>query len=83
MGRLIMSYEVVILRAGYAGFTAALRLARQLYPDVVAITLINGNDRFVERPRLHQVATGQRVRELPLEGQRYAFAAQDCSARAV
>lgn len=49
--------KIVILGAGYAGMIAALRLARH-----AEVTLINASDRFVERIRLHQVATGQSIR---------------------
>ena len=41
-------------------------LAGQTYRDEVEIVLVNRTDRFVERPRLHQLATGQPRRELPL-----------------
>jgi NADH:ubiquinone reductase (H+-translocating) len=61
-----MTHEVVVLGAGYAGLVAAKRLARQVYADEVAVTLVSADPDFVERPRLHQVATGQKVRKRPL-----------------
>jgi NADH:ubiquinone reductase (H+-translocating) len=61
-----MSHDVVVLGAGYAGLVAAKRLARQVYADEVHVSLVSAGPDFVERPRLHQVATGQRVRHRPL-----------------
>jgi NADH dehydrogenase FAD-containing subunit len=55
--------RVVVLGAGYAGVTAAKLVAKR---SSSAVTLINEHDRFKERMRNHQLATGQRVRELPL-----------------
>ena len=61
-----MTHRVVVLGAGYAGFPAAKRLARQVYPEEVSVELVTESPRFVERPRLHQLATGQQLRDLPL-----------------
>ncbi|MCI2417461.1 FAD-dependent oxidoreductase [Saccharopolyspora sp. K220] len=61
-----MSHHVVVIGAGYAGLMAAKRTARQVRPELVRVTLVNGRDRFVERVRLHQVASGQRLRMRPL-----------------
>lgn len=55
--------RVVILGAGYAGTTAAKLVAKHSRAHV---TLVNGSDRFQERMRNHQVATDQRVRDIPL-----------------
>ncbi|CAM5493402.1 NAD(P)/FAD-dependent oxidoreductase [Streptomyces abikoensis] len=44
--------DIVVLGAGYAGLTAALRLA--LNPRL-AVTLIDPSDHFTERVRLHQL----------------------------
>lgn len=52
--------RIVILGAGFAGLIAAQRLSRKLPKDKATITLVNAADTFVERTRLHQVATGQR-----------------------
>lgn len=59
-------YQVVIIGAGYAGIPAAVRLARQVRLDEVAVTLVSASKTFVERPRLHQLAVGQPIRQVPL-----------------
>ncbi|HEY2834587.1 MAG TPA: FAD-dependent oxidoreductase [Sporichthyaceae bacterium] len=57
--------EIVVLGAGYAGMTAALGLAgRTKRRDDVRIRLVNADERFVERVRLHQVASGQKLTHL-------------------
>lgn len=48
-------FDVVVVGAGYAGVTAANRLAR--HPEVT-VTVVNPRPMFVERTRLHQVAAG-------------------------
>jgi NADH dehydrogenase FAD-containing subunit len=63
---MIMTYRVVVLGAGYAGLPAARRLAKQVPADVATVTVVSGSASFLERPRLHQAATGQRLRDLPL-----------------
>jgi NADH:ubiquinone reductase (H+-translocating) len=55
--------RVAVLGAGYAGVTAAKLVAKH---SNAAVTLINDHDRFQERMRNHQVAAGQRLREVPL-----------------
>ncbi len=57
-----MQHRIIVLGAGYAGATAAGRLARRLYREDVAITLVNAEPDFVERVRLHQLAVGQEPR---------------------
>ena len=59
-------HQILVLGAGYAGLITAQRLARRLHTDDVDITLVSATPDFVERPRLHQVATGQDVRTLSL-----------------
>lgn len=59
--------RIVIIGAGYAGMLAALRVARKTKRQSVTITMVNASDRFVERIRLHQLATGQSLRERPLQ----------------
>lgn len=54
-------HRVVVLGAGYAGLLAAKRLAARVFTDEVEVTLVNASAVFVERPRLHQVATGQSI----------------------
>jgi NADH dehydrogenase FAD-containing subunit len=58
--------RVLVLGAGYAGLPAAKRIARQVHPDEVEVTLVNGTADFVERPRLHQMAMGQDLAVVPL-----------------
>jgi NADH dehydrogenase len=53
-------HRIVVAGGGYAGVSCALRLARRV-PSNVSVTLISATDRFVERIRLHQRATGQEV----------------------
>ncbi len=55
--------RIVVLGAGYTGLTAAKLLAKR---TGATLTLVNNRDRFVERMRNHQLATGQRLRDLPL-----------------
>ena len=55
--------RVAVLGAGYAGVTAAKLVAKK---SNAAVTLINDHDRFQERMRNHQLATGQRPHDLPL-----------------
>jgi NADH dehydrogenase len=59
-------HDVLVLGAGYAGLVAAKRLARQVRADEVTVTLVTAFPDFVERPRLHQVATGQRIAPVPV-----------------
>lgn len=58
--------QVVVLGAGYAGLMAAIRLAGKNKKRPVQVTLINAGDHFVERPRLHETATGNAPRMKPL-----------------
>ncbi len=55
--------RVVVLGGGYGGQLAAQALARR---TDAAVTLVNDGDRFVQRVRLHQLATGQ-----PVDAPRY------------
>ncbi|GAA0507075.1 oxidoreductase [Saccharopolyspora subtropica] len=58
-------HEIVVLGAGYAGLTAAVSLAaRTRRGQDVRITVVNAGERFTERLRLHQVASGQRLADL-------------------
>ncbi|GAB2984881.1 NAD(P)/FAD-dependent oxidoreductase [Saccharothrix stipae] len=58
-----MAEHIVVVGAGYAGLAAA-RLAAKWTGS--RVTLVNARDRFVERVRLHQLAVGQRMRDVPL-----------------
>jgi len=60
------SKQIVILGGGYAGMMAALRLSGKRRKLDLEITLVNGRDVFIQRPRLHQVATGQDVPHKPI-----------------
>ncbi|MBB6554657.1 NAD(P)/FAD-dependent oxidoreductase [Nonomuraea rubra] len=60
-----MQHRIVVLGAGYTGAFAAGRLARRLHRQDVAITLVNAEPDFVERVRMHQLATGQRLKPRP------------------
>jgi NADH dehydrogenase len=60
-----MTSKILVLGAGYAGLPAAGRLINQLGDDA-DVTVVSASPSFVERPRLHQTAAGQRLRELPL-----------------
>lgn len=59
--------RIMILGAGYAGMTAALRLARKTRGLPVDITLVNGSEVFVERIRLHQTAAAERVKQRSIQ----------------
>ncbi|MFG1882345.1 NAD(P)/FAD-dependent oxidoreductase [Micromonospora sp. NPDC049102] len=61
-----MKHRIVVLGAGYAGAIAAGRLARRLHPDDIEITVVNAEADFVERVRMHQLATGQDLTHRPL-----------------
>ncbi|MBN6057687.1 FAD-dependent oxidoreductase [Nonomuraea sp. RK-328] len=60
-----MRHRIIVLGAGYTGAVAAGRLARRLRREDVAITLVNAEPDFVERVRLHQLATGQDLKPRP------------------
>ncbi|MFE7130891.1 NAD(P)/FAD-dependent oxidoreductase [Streptomyces sp. NPDC057638] len=54
-----MKHRIVVLGAGYAGAFAAGVLARRLSAADTEITAVNADPDFVERMRLHQLASGQ------------------------
>ncbi|WP_436775295.1 NAD(P)/FAD-dependent oxidoreductase [Yinghuangia sp. YIM S09857] len=55
-------HRIVVLGAGYAGMSAAVQLAaRTRRRDGVRVTLVNPQEHFTERMRLHMAATGQQV----------------------
>ncbi|MBF6170839.1 NAD(P)/FAD-dependent oxidoreductase [Nocardia blacklockiae] len=66
-----MNHRIVVLGAGYAGAITAGRLARRLHRDDVEIVAVDAHAEFVERVRMHQLASGQDLPERPL---RDAFA---------
>ncbi|MFC3999017.1 NAD(P)/FAD-dependent oxidoreductase [Nocardiopsis sediminis] len=59
-----MEHNVVVIGAGYAGLSAAVRAARAA--GRVRVTLVNEREHFVERIRLHEVAAGRRPTGRPL-----------------
>ncbi|MFD5138032.1 FAD-dependent oxidoreductase [Streptomyces sp. NPDC058378] len=60
-------HRVLILGAGYAGMAAAIQLAARVRRQQdVLVTLVNAQDRFTERLRLHMAATGQQLGELSI-----------------
>lgn len=61
-----MKHRIVVLGAGYAGANAAGRLAKRLHPAGTEITVVNADPEFVERVRLHQLASGQDLKPRPL-----------------
>ncbi|MGW4640913.1 NAD(P)/FAD-dependent oxidoreductase [Sphaerisporangium sp. NPDC004334] len=60
-----MQHRIIVLGAGYTGAIAAGRLAKRLRRQDVTITLVNAEPDFVERVRMHQVATGQDLKPRP------------------
>ncbi|MEU9793272.1 FAD-dependent oxidoreductase [Streptomyces sparsogenes] len=74
-----MKHRIVVLGAGYAGAITAGRLAKRLHRDDVEITLVNADPDFVERVRMHQLASGQ---DLPRRPLREVFAGTGVRVRA-
>lgn len=60
-----MQHRIIVLGAGYAGASAAGRLAKRVQREDVAITLVNAEPDFVERVRMHQLAAGQDLAPRP------------------
>ncbi|MFF3617450.1 NAD(P)/FAD-dependent oxidoreductase [Streptomyces sp. NPDC002580] len=60
-----MQHRVIVLGAGYTGAVTAGRLAKRLRREDVTITLVNPEPDFVERVRMHQLATGQDLKPRP------------------
>ncbi|MFI6002078.1 NAD(P)/FAD-dependent oxidoreductase [Streptomyces sp. NPDC051366] len=60
-------HRVLVLGAGYAGMSAAIQLAARIEGHQgVQVTLVNAQERFTERMRLHMTGTGQRLAELSI-----------------
>jgi NADH dehydrogenase FAD-containing subunit len=65
-GRAAM-HRVLILGAGYAGMSAAIQLAARVRRrEDVRVTLVNPQERFTERLRLHSLATGRQLAEMSI-----------------
>ncbi|MFC9975787.1 NAD(P)/FAD-dependent oxidoreductase [Spirillospora sp. NPDC127200] len=61
------AHRVVILGAGYAGMAAAVQLATRVKRrEGVQVTVVNAQERFTERMRLHMTATRQQLAELSI-----------------
>src|SRR5688572_13487075 len=58
--------KIIVLGGGYSGVIAALRLAGRTKRLDTTITLVSALDYFVERPRLHEQATGMTSTHRPL-----------------
>ncbi|XVU27665.1 NAD(P)/FAD-dependent oxidoreductase [Actinoplanes sp. CA-054009] len=59
--------NILILGAGYAGLAATSNLAGRLrHRDDVTITLVNAEERFTERLRLHMTAAGRTTADLSI-----------------
>jgi NADH dehydrogenase FAD-containing subunit len=59
------THRVLILGAGYAGMAAAIQLAARVKRlKDVQVTLVNPQERFTERLRLHMAATGRKLAEM-------------------
>jgi NADH:ubiquinone reductase (H+-translocating) len=74
-----VKHRIVVLGAGYTGVHTAGRLARRLHAADTEITLVNQDQDFIERVRLHQLAAGQ---ELPPRPLRDVFAGTRVALRA-
>lgn len=61
-----MTHRIVVLGAGYTGAVAAGRLARRLHGDEVQVTVVNAEADFVERVRMHELASGRELKPRPL-----------------
>lgn len=58
--------QIVVLGGGYAGLLATLRIAGRTRRQDTKVVLVNASDTFVERIRLHQLATNQRLARRPI-----------------
>ncbi|AKJ15712.1 pyridine nucleotide-disulfide oxidoreductase [Streptomyces incarnatus] len=66
-GTATTTHRVLILGAGYAGMSATIQLASRVKRrEDVQLTLVNAQERFTERLRLHMMATGQQLAELSI-----------------
>ncbi|MEU9013046.1 FAD-dependent oxidoreductase [Streptomyces sp. NPDC048479] len=63
----VTTHRILVLGAGYAGMSAAIQLAARVgrHQDV-QVTLVNPQERFTERLRLHMTATRQQLAEMSI-----------------
>jgi NADH dehydrogenase FAD-containing subunit len=61
-----VQHRIVVLGAGYTGMMAALQAARRTRRLRGRVTLVNPSSRFVERLRMHQLASGQPLRQVEI-----------------
>src|SRR5690242_523010 len=54
-------HRIVVLGAGYTGMMCAIGAARRTRRHGRRVTLVNPSARFIERLRMHQLATGQKL----------------------
>src|SRR5256885_8609708 len=64
MTRKTVEHRIVVLGAGCTGMMCAVRAARRTRRTGGRVLLVNPSDRFTERLRMHQLATGQPLPEL-------------------
>jgi NADH dehydrogenase len=57
-------HRIVVVGAGYTGLMAAIRTAKRTRRYGGTVTLVNPSERFVERLRMHQLASGQRLTDI-------------------
>ncbi len=57
-------HRIVVLGAGYTGMMCAIGVARRTRRHGGRVLLVNPSDRFTERLRMHQIATGQHLADL-------------------
>jgi NADH:ubiquinone reductase (H+-translocating) len=59
-------HPIVVLGAGYTGMMCAIGMARRTRRHGGRVTLVNPSARFVERLRMHQIATGQHLDDVSI-----------------
>lgn len=59
-----MTATIVVVGGGYTGVMSAVQLARRTRRSGAKVVLVNPSDRFTERLRMHQIATGQTLADL-------------------
>jgi NADH:ubiquinone reductase (H+-translocating) len=62
----VTGHRIVVVGAGYTGMMAAVRVAHRSRRRGGQVTLVNPSPRFTERLRMHQIATGQDLKEFSI-----------------